>query len=333
MTAKRKNLCTKVSKVEFDSTAKCPQWLEFLNTIFSSNQEMIDYIQRCVGYSLTPETTEQCFFLMYGTGANGKSKLLEVLAYIFGDYAQNAQFDSFTVKQNEGIRNDLANLCGARLVMASEGDQNKRISEGVVKQITGEDKITARFLYGEEFSFKPTFKLWLATNHKPKVIGQDYGFWRRVRLIPFEVTIAKVKQDVHLGAKLKSEAAGILNWAFEGLKAWQDQGLNDPSEVLAATADYRNEEDVLQIFIDSECIIESGAVAAAAKLYAEYKRWAEDGSEYVMNSREFKKRLMEKGFSQPPRGSSGITWRGIRSRRVWANMDEEDRASEVVDSV
>lgn len=311
--AKRKNLCTKLANVEFTPEADCPRWKEFLNTIFNGNKDLIAFIQRCVGYSLTASTIEQCFFLLHGSGANGKSTLLHILGKLMGEYAQTAEFTSFTAKQGEQVRNDLAKLVGARLVMASEGDSNKRFSEAIVKQLTGGDKISARFLYGEYFEFLPQFKLFLATNHKPKVIGQDHGFWRRVRLIPFSVEIPLAEQDMRLEEKLEKELPGILNWALEGLRAWQENGLQAPAEVLAATKEYREEEDALQAFIDENCVINKSFQAPAAELYHKYSNWAKDCNEYVVNNREFAKRLQEKGFAKK-KTKKGLRYTGLSLR-------------------
>jgi putative DNA primase/helicase len=327
--ARRSDLNLKTSNVVYDPKATCPKWEQFLKVIFNGNMNIVDYIQRVLGYSLTASTCEQCYFLMYGTGANGKSTLLKTIAKLMGGYAQAAEFSSFIAKQQDaGIRNDLAALCGARMVTASEGDQNKRMSEGVLKQLTGEDAIKCRFLYGELFEYFPTFKLFLATNHKPKVIGQDYGFWRRVRLIPFTVTIPKEQQNKCLNQELEEELPGIMNWALEGLRQWREQGLNDPKEVLAATQEYRDEEDALQLFIDEECEVSARFATQASTLYRAYNQWVKEAGEYVMGTKEFSKRLQEKGFvkTKKPYGKSyqGI---GLRFHEEMSDKSEQELTS------
>ena len=329
--ALRSDLNLKTSKVVYDPTATCPKWEQFLKVIFNGNMNIVEYIQRVLGYSLTANTCEQCYFLMYGTGANGKSTLLKTMAKLLGEYAQAAEFSSFIAKQQDaGIRNDLAALCGARMVTASEGDQNKRMSEGILKQLTGEDAIKCRFLYGELFEYFPTFKLFLATNHKPKVIGQDYGFWRRVRLIPFTVTIPKEAQNKRLNQELEEELPGILNWALEGLRQWREQGLNDPKEVLAATQEYRDEEDALQLFIEEECAVSTRVATQASTLYQAYNRWVKEAGEYVMGTKEFSKRLQEKGFikTKKPYGFSyqGI---GLRFHEELSDKSEDDELASI----
>jgi putative DNA primase/helicase len=196
----RADLISKITPVEYAPNAECPTWLSFLDTVTENNSDLKDYLQRCVGYSLTGETREHALFLLCGTGANGKSTFLEVLRHIFGDYSQTADFSSFLVSNSQSVRNDLAKLNGARFVTASESDSGKRLDETVVKQMTGGDSVSARFLYGEHFEFKPQFKLWLGTNHKPTIRGQDEGVWRRIRLIPFETSIPREKQDHALAA-------------------------------------------------------------------------------------------------------------------------------------
>lgn len=175
-------------------------------------------------------------FLLHGTGANGKSTYLEVQRHVLGDYGATADFSSFMAsKSSGGPRNDLAKLHGSRFVTATEGEDGKRMAESFVKQITGGDTVTARFLYTEYFDFKPQFKLWLGTNHKPTIRGTDEGIWRRIRFIPFTVCIPHEKRDRKLLEKLKAEGAGILRWAIEGLMEYQNGGLQEPATVNNAT--------------------------------------------------------------------------------------------------
>ena len=278
---RRSDMATKMSPVAYDPHANCPTWERFLHQVTGGNKSLQDYLQRCVGYSLTGETKEHALFLLYGKGANGKSTFLEVVRHVLGDYAQTADFASFMVSKNQTVRNDIAKLNGARLVTATESESGKRMSEAVVKQLTGGDTVTARFLYSEHFEFVPQFKLWLGTNHKPKIVGADDGIWRRIRLIPFTVQIPKAHQDKDLPKKLKAEASGILNWALEGLRQWQKTGLAEPDTVTEATSEYRADQDVLQHFIDALCTTGAGKRARGSALYAAYKLWAETAGEYV----------------------------------------------------
>ena len=208
---------TRIANIEYTDKIDAPQWTEFLNQIFDNDQELIRYVQKAVGYSLTGSTREQSMFVLFGAGSNGKSVFLDTISYIMGSYATNMQADTIMVrKANGGANTDIARLKGARLVTSSEPNEGVRMDEGLVKQLTGGDKVTARFLYGKEFEFTPEFKLWLATNHKPIIRGTDDGIWRRMNLIPFTIQIPDHKKDKNLKYKLKRESVGILNWIVEG---------------------------------------------------------------------------------------------------------------------
>ena len=307
---RRADLISKIAPVVYEPNADCPTWRDFLVTVTGGNAELADYLQRCVGYSLTGQTTEHAMFLLYGTGANGKSTFLEVLRHVFGDYSQTADFGSFLFSNGQSVRNDLAKLNGARFVTANESDSGKRLDETVVKQMTGGDTVTARFLYGEHFEFIPQFKLWLGTNHKPTIRGQDEGVWRRIRLIPFTVSIPHNEQDQMLKGKLKFEASGILNWALKGLAQWRAEGLKEPTVVEEATKEYRAGQDVIGHFLETRCVEEEGLESAARELYTAYKQWAEETCEWVMNERVFSNVLAERGFKKVRHGG-GMVWKGI----------------------
>jgi putative DNA primase/helicase len=313
----RADLISKIAPVEYEPNAKCPTWLDFLGTVTDGNRELTDYLQRCVGYSLTGQTCEHALFLIYGTGANGKSTFLEALRHVFGDYSQTADFGSFLFSNGQTVRNDLAKLNGARFVTANESDSGKRLDETVVKQMTGGDMVAARFLYSEHFEFTPQFKLWLGTNHKPTIRGQDEGVWRRIRLIPFTVSIPVEQQDHNLRDKLKQEASGILNWALGGLAQWQAIRLQEPVIVKEATNEYRTDQDVLAHFIAACCIEKAAVESPAHNLYQAYRQWAELTGEFVMNERFFSNALAERGFKKVRHGA-GMVWRGI------ATLPDED---------
>jgi putative DNA primase/helicase len=307
---RREDLISKISPVTFNPLASAPLWGSFIKRITNGSAGLAEYLARTVGYSLTGETIEHALFLLYGTGANGKSTFLEALRYVMGDYATTADFGAFLTSKGQGIRNDIARLKGARFVTATESEAGKRMAESLVKQLTGGDQVSARFLYGEFFEFHPAFKLFLGTNHRPKVIGSDEGIWRRIRLIPFTVTIPLSERDKKLTAKLKSEAQGILNWAIAGLRDWFDGGLKDPAEVLAATSEYRQREDAIAHFLESCCTLQSDAGAGSEALYKQYCNWAAANNEYLLNSRDFSKTLEEKGFVKK-HTAQGTKWFGI----------------------
>lgn len=309
----RDNAITKLAPVRFDPNVTCPQWDRFLSQIFP-DPELTAFVQRAAGYSLTGNASEECIFLLYGTGANGKSKFLEVLRYVFGDYALAADASTFlTGRGHPSVRNDVARLRGGRLVTAVESEAGKKLAESLLKVCTGGDTIAARFLYSEHFEFVPIFKLWLATNHKPRIIGTNEAIWRRIRLIPFTVTIPVEQRDRGLAEKLKSEASGILNWLLAGCRDWQAHGLGDSQAVRTATGTYRQESDVLGHFLDARVIVEANREVRASDLYSTYRSWAEESGEYTMNERDFSGALSDRGLTKR-RSKDGWSWRCIALR-------------------
>ena len=287
-------------------------WLKFLGEIFNNDDELIRFIQKAVGYTLTGSIQEQCMFILYGDGANGKSVFLEILATLMGDYAVNAQVDTILSKKGVGTNanSDLARLKGARMVTTSEPNEGSKFNEGLIKQITGGDRITARFLYGKEFEFHPEFKLWLATNYKPVIRGTDMGIWRRIRLIPFEMKFTKEKQDKMLAQKLLKELPQILNWAITGALLWQKEGLESPTSVEAATKDYKNEMDIINTFVDECCQIVKNYETPAKEVYDEYANWSKQGNEYLMSLTRFGKELGKRFEKRKTR--TGIVYVGLR---------------------
>lgn len=280
---------TKITAVEYSENADCPRWLAFLDDIFGGDKDLIRYVQKAAGYSLTGSTAEQCAFFLYGTGRNGKSTFIDVLRDIFGDYAANIQPETIMVRSNQSgaINSDIARLKGARLVTSVEPNEGVRINEGLLKQLTGDDTVTARKLYGDEFEFKPEFKLWMAANHKPIIRGTDTGIWRRIHMIPFTVQIPEEKIDRRLKYKLRAELTGIFRWVVEGCLLWQREGLKMPRAVLEEVREYRREMDVISAFIEDRCAVGKGLSVQASTLYAAYMSWAESGNEYRMSNTKF----------------------------------------------
>jgi len=294
----REDLITKLVQAGYDPAATCSRWEAFLDRIMAGNQNLIDFLRRAVGYSLTGSIREQVLFMMYGTGANGKSTFLELIRALLGDYAQQADFNTFLLRHYEGPRNDLARLMSARFVAATEAESGRPLAEVVVKQLTGGDTIAARFLRQEFFEYKPQFKLWLAANHKPVVRGTDNAIWRRIKLIPFTVTIPEPEQDRSLSSKLKEELSGILAWAVGGCLEWQEHGLGEPEEVRAATAAYRDDMDILAEFLSECCIVHPGAKVKASALYKAYTQWCQKCGEKEVKQRTFGMRLSERGVER-----------------------------------
>lgn len=303
---------TKLSPVELRDDWGCPLWLSFLGRIFDGNEELIGFVQRAIGYSLTGYTDEQCFFLLHGTGANGKSTLLETLRFVAGDYALNTSPDVLMMTRGgRGPDNDIARLRGARLVTASESGEGRRLDEERVKRITGGDIVTARFLHREHFEFRPLFKLWLAANNPPEIRGTDHGMWRRVKLIPFKVAIPEDEKDTKMPQKLQTEAPGILRWAVDGCLEWQRGGLREPAEVTDATAAYRAEHDALGRFIADECTILEQLQAKASSLYERYSEWCRTNGEVAMTARALGGKLKQDERFQQVRSNQGRFWQGL----------------------
>ena len=308
-------MMTKITTAEIstESSAKASKWYAFLDDVTAGDKELQRYLQKCVGYSLSGDTSEQCLFFLYGMGNNGKSTFLDTIARILGDYAANAQPETLMIRKQEGIGSDLARLKSVRLVTCEEPTEGVRLNEGLVKQLTGGGKVTCRFLYGDEFEYEPEFKIWICTNHKPVIRGTDAGIWRRIRMIPFEVSIPQEKIDKNLKFKLLDEYPLILKWALEGCILWQREGLDMPEKVKTATDEYKSEMDMLQTFVEN-CVEISNLpydTISATELYNAYRAWAKENGEFEMTSRRFGMEVIKK-LPDKKRTGSGIVYTGIK---------------------
>ncbi len=308
----RGDLLTKRCPVPYNPKAKCPRWLAFLERVTDGRADLIEGLQRAVGYSLTGNPVEQVAFFLHGRGKNGKSTFVETIRALFGDYAQQTPAETF-LERRGGNTNDVARLRGARLVTAVEMPAGKRMDETLVKRITGGDTISTRFLYAEYFEFTPAFVVWVATNHRPEVRGTDEAIWRRIHLVPFDVQIPERERDLHLKDELRDELPGILAWAVEGLEAYQADGLGTPTAVSEATASYRAEQDVLGSFIEEKCVISEGAQVKASELYKAYVDYtAASGERDPMPLKTFGAEIRAtKGLPESKRTKCGVFYRGI----------------------
>lgn len=281
---------TLTTGVAFDPDAQCPRWESFQHEVFR-DPELEAWVRLALGYSVSGEVREQGVFLGHGDGANGKAMFVTGVRAALGDYAYAAPFSTFELYQRATIPNDLAALEWRRFVTSSETTENTRLNEARVKAVSGCDPITARYLHAEFFTFEPHLKLWLFVNHKPKVIDDSFGFWRRVRLIPFTQQFKGEGADQHLAEKLRAEAPGILAWLVWACLDWQRRGLEPvPDAVRLATEQYRWESDRLSAFINEKCIEGAGSSVKASKAYEVYREWAENqglGKREVLSATTF----------------------------------------------
>ena len=290
----------------------CPTWRQFIAQITGGDQALQTYLQRTVGYALTGSTREHALFFLYGTGANGKSVFLNTLASILGDYATNAPMDTFMETRTDRHPTDMAGLRSARFVAAIETEQGRRWAESKVKNLTGGDKISARFMRQDFFEFFPQFKLFVAGNHKPAIRNIDEAMKRRLHLIPFTITVPPEKRDQHLQHKLLAERDGILAWALQGCLDWQRNGrLDPPQQVVDATEEYFEGEDALGRWLDERCVRVASAKSLTAELFTDWKQWADGAGEYVGSQRRFSDLLITRGVEKWRNGAGIRGFQGI----------------------
>lgn len=302
---------TKTTSCDFNPNAAAPTWGKFIASTFAGDAELSDFVQRLAGYALSGSRGDHVLPILFGSGANGKSTFLSAMQFVLGDYASTAAPGLLMTRNGEQHPTEYADLHGRRLVIASESGEAGRLNEELVKRLTGGDRIKARRMKQDFFEFDPSHLLILQTNHKPRVTGTDEGVWRRLRLIPFTVTVPENKRDPRLSDKLRAEASGILAWAFQGYRRYQEIGLRAPAAVTAATADYRSASDQVGAFLSEHCIIDPTATATAADLYRAYADWCEANGERARPQRDFGTRLAERGF-EAGKGAGGVRrWRGL----------------------
>ncbi len=311
---RREDLISKIAHVHCYPAATCPRWNRFLAEVFAPHPDIPPFLQRAAGYSLTGDTREECLFLNHGTGRNGKGTYLKMLAFVMGDYAGTADFSTFVQKRDDaGPRDDVANMFGKRLVSAQESREGAALAESLLKWLTGGDLVRARRLYENSYEFDPTWKIWLATNHRPVIRGTDPAIWSRIKLVPYDVCF-EGREDKTLKTALLAELPGILNWAVEGCLRWQEDGLQFPTSVMDATAEYRAVSDQTERFVSEACIKGEYASAMGRTLYSAYRTWAAGaGEKTVVSETAFGMRLSGHGFVKQ-HTEKGARYEGIGLR-------------------
>lgn len=290
-------------KVSYDD----PQlWIKFLKDIFfrgedkeKETQEIIECIQKCIGYTLCGSTREQIMFLLYGNGSNGKSTFTEVIGKIMGDYGDSISSDILIQQRtpNNSAIYSLAKLQGKRYLETGETEEGAKLAESLVKRITGGDLITAQFKFGNEFSYKPNFKLWMSTNNKPIIRGTDLGIWRRIFPFPFLRSFTEKEKNKDLPEQLEQELPMILGWAIKGFQQYQkDGGIDMPECLKPEYKAYKIKMDIITQFIEKNCTIIPNYHTKIQTLFKNYKDWAKDEADYVMKASKFEEEMVKKGF-------------------------------------
>ena len=301
-------LISRQVNANYNRAATCPVWLNFLSETFLNDAELIDYVQKAMGYSLTGDVSEEVLHFCFGQGKNGKSVMANVIVKILGDYVQTANFDLLALKES-GATNDIARLAGARLVMANETRENQRLDDQKLKILVSTEKITARFMYGEYFEFWPQFKIWLRGNYKPIITDSSEGAWRRLCLIPFENQIPPEKTDYKLEEKLLAEKEGILAWMIDGCHKWQQEGLKKPKRILDASNVYRDDSDLLGDFFEDCCLAGAGLEVPQNDVYWTYTKWCISNGTKPLSKKSLTRQLGTRGINTRRQKQNGETLR------------------------
>ena len=311
----------KLVRVEYQPHARCPVFDKFIKEIFMNDNELIAWVQLALGYQLTGHTSEQAFFAAYGTGSNGKSTLYEAINDIMGDYSIAMQFETVLAgdKSNTRTLEAIGNLRGIRMATASEVDSNKKLSEAIIKQLTGGDTLTGASLYAGTYQFSPTHKINLLANHMPYTKDASHGMARRIKIIPFMRRFGSEERDITLPSKLRGEYKGVLAWLIRGSRRWFSKveasngqpALGSCHAVDEATQSYITDNDTFGAFLNDCTVKDAEAMSNAGDLYASYQDWSrENGKQYQMGTGIFSARLQERGF-QKKRTSSGNVYLGL----------------------
>lgn len=321
------DLITKLAAVAYDPTAVCPTWERFLSQAMGGNDALLSFVRRMTGYALTGVIREHVLGFLFGSGANGKSTYINTMHSMLGDYATRAPRGLLFTQFGSKHETELTTLFGARMVSCSEVDEAATFDEALVKDLTGGDPITARRMREDHWTFTPSHKLFLAGNHKPRVKGADEGIWRRIRLIPWTVTIAPEHRDTSLPDKLRAEMPGILAWAVRGCLEWQERGLGEPVEVTQATAAYRDESDPMREFFDLHCVFESDAKTPRRHIRERYVEYCKDVGSEPLGAKRFAEGLRRHGVLDGVVKYGGKVMDGWRGVRLATDSERDQRAA------
>lgn len=313
-------------------------WIKFLKDIFyrgenkqEDTKEIVDCVQLCLGYSLCGSTREQIMFLLYGGGSNGKSTFTDVVGKMMGDYGDSIASENLMQQRtaNNSAIYSIAKLQGCRFLETGETEEGGRFAEAMVKRLTGGDQISAQFKYGNEFSFRPQFKLWMSTNNRPIIRGTDLGIWRRIFPFPFIRSFTEEQKDKDLPDKLEKELPMILGWAIKGFQKYQQiGGIKMPECLKPEYKDYKVKMDVITQFIEKNCTVIKGYNTKVSTLFKNYKEWAKDECEYVMKASKVEEEMKKKGFETFVQNEEKY-YRGIKLKidkttaYVFEDFDEE----------
>ncbi|MEO8586764.1 MAG: phage/plasmid primase, P4 family, partial [Acidobacteriota bacterium] len=309
---RREDLITRVSPIRYASDAAAPAWRAFLERVLP-HEDVRVFVKKFLGYAMTGLVREHVLAVFWGTGRNGKTTLLEIVAYVLGDYFVTAHPGLLLVRRHDPHPTERATLFGRRLAACMETGGGERLNEPLAKALTGGDTVSARKMRQDEWNFTPTHKLVLVTNARPRIAGTDEGIWRRIRLVPFDVTIPEEEQDPKLPERLRAEASGILEWLVEGCLEWQRDGLKPPPAVVSATSNYREEQDSLADFLAVSVGKKAGAKVKASILYQAYAKWAEASGETPLGQRRFGEGLVTRGYRRD-RETAGVMYHDVTLR-------------------